>query len=210
MITHMRSRKTLSLWVAIAVAAVTLSACASSPEGDGDLPPTDSPASAAAPTTPSPTATPTMDSADPAAWVIDFDSIGPVGLGQSIPDATAALSAFTAQAEPSCPPLTRVELGAEGPSIWLTEDPLQQLVLIRTDSSETVTVTPRTAEGVGIGSSVDEVTAAYPDAQVSEDMNSTVYSVGDGPRWINFSTLDGVVDTIVVRDSPTVQSEYCG
>ena len=68
------------------------------------------------------------------------------------------------------------------------------------------------ATGIGIGSTQEELTAAYPSITRVEGLYAPYCALPDDRgNWINFTvTEDGLVDTVVVRASPQIDSEYCG
>ena len=172
-----------------------------------------------APTSPVPSESapaPTASSANPddaASWTISYEGIGPVAWGQSSDEARASLGDFTEVPVEQCPELLVFE-SETLPNVWLVLDgdgvTIDQVV-VTADSADAVSESPKTAEGIGVGSTVDEVVAAYPDAEVEEvPVADTRYSVTDGSGWINIVVRDAVVHEIVVRDEAAVSYEVCG
>ena len=172
-----------------------------------------------APTSPVPSESapaPTASSANPddtASWTISYEGIGPVAWGQSSDEARASLGDFTEKLVEQCPDLLVFE-SETLPNVWLVLDgdgvTIDQVV-VTADSADAVSESPETAEGIGVGSTVDEVMAAYPDAEVAEEpVADTRYSITDGSGWINVVVRGGVVHEIVVRDEAAVSYEVCG
>ena len=85
------------------------------------------------------------------------------------------------------------------------------IVILSTESGDTST-TPRTAAGIGLGSSTSEVAAAYPDIAVTDDGNRTAhFVVPDGPRYVIvlLGGDGGTVNSIWVSDHPTLPMDLC-
>jgi hypothetical protein len=68
---------------------------------------------------------------------------------------------------------------------------------------------PRTAEGIHAGSTVEELLAAYPQAQSHESGNGPTYFIGDGRTWMNFYPNNGVITIIWVGTRLTPPKEFC-
>ncbi|MGV8882441.1 MAG: hypothetical protein ACOH19_09815 [Rhodoglobus sp.] len=189
----------------LVIGAFLLSGCASNPDSGEPAPsePTDIPT----PTSVAP------EEDDPAAWVVGYEGVGPVHWGESVDEARGLLTDFTETPIEECPALAVFE-SQTLPNVWLVlgDDGLTaDQVVITADSADAISESPLTAEGIGVGSSVDDVIAAYPDAEVGEvAVADTRYSVTDGTGWINIVVRDGVVHEIVVRDEAAVSYEVCG
>lgn len=169
-----------------------------------------------APSDPAPD--PTVTSAppvndDPTSWIVGYEGVGPVLWGSSADDARASLLDFAEKPVEQCPALVVFE-SETLPNVWLVlgdDGTTVDQVVVTADSAGDIVSSPETAEGIGVGSSVDEVVAAYPDAEVAEvPVADTRYSVTDETGWINIVVRDGVVHEIVVRDEPAVSYEVCG
>lgn len=209
--------------VPVVVAILALSGCTGSAapaqtEGSSSAAPTPAASSPSATPVAEPAAEPVVavDPAQPSTWTIDFGSIGPVAIGQTRDEALASLAAFPQGPLEDCPaPISTIDL-LDGVAIWLTDDTLTQVVLmgdalIGGAAPDSVSDGPLTAEGIGVGSTTEELLAAYPDAQTGQSNSSTLYSLGNASgEWINFQTMNGVVDAVVVNNRPSVNGEYCG
>ncbi len=162
------------------------------------------------------TSTPTPDLTDPGNWVVGFGSVGPLKVGSTLADAGSALDPFTKQQQTVCPWLIILTspTAFPGVSVWVPvgDDTIIDQLVVGDGSAGEVPHSPRTAAGIGLGSSVDQIMAAYPDAVVSPGRNeSTVYSVTDGSGfYINMSVRSGAVNSLVTRDTTAIDGEYCG
>ncbi|TFB97496.1 hypothetical protein E3O42_16295 [Cryobacterium adonitolivorans] len=161
---------------------------------------------------PTPTA-PNLD--DPASWVIGFTSIGPLTVGSELSEAAQVMTSFTSTVYDGCPSV--VAYGRTGFPTVLVPDRLgtgivEQVVLQGGADAAGLSVnSPHTEAGIGIGSTLDELMAAYPAITYQDDALTPHYALpDDGANWINFSMSEGVVRDIVVRASPVVAKEYCG
>lgn len=206
---------------ALAVGVLLVAGCAGEPAGEQAA--SEKPAAGAASTapteTPEPSATPApaeVNPDDPSSWIIDYTAIGPLTLQGQLADQATSTTAFTTTVQDGCPWVTALDK-ADFPSIWLPDPSdtgvVEQIVLQAWGSVPTVAAnSPQTSAGIGIGATLDQVTVAYPDIEQNDGTYAPFYSLPDGSgHWINFGlSADGLVDTIVVRDSAQIDSEYCG
>ena len=164
-----------------------------SPSMSVSSPPTPTPTGTLS--SPTPVAPPAQDPTDPTTWVVSQSGMGPLTIGMPFTAAIAAVPEAQAACEnayfisPDTLFFARWGAGAD--------DPLDVVTWARAEG-------PRTAEGIGIGSSPDEVRAAYPDAAEVQRQGAYLQS---GAVFFRIET--GVVDEIGVtsRDIPW---EYCG
>lgn len=178
----------------------------------------------AAPSDP-PTATPTptvAESPDASDWIIEFGRVGPIALGGSLDEVAPSMSEFTDATQEACPWVVSYE--APGfPAIWLPDGQstgfVQQIVVQAWADPEAVTADVlRTAEDIGIRSTLAELRAAYPQLiELQGPHNTTIFGITDGEdQWVTFGfgvgdlTEDSTIDTMVVRDTPYQDGEYCG
>jgi hypothetical protein len=170
---------------------------------------------------PTPTGTPVAawDPADPTTWVISAEGVGPLRLGDDIAEAVAAIPAFPEpdDAAANCGNPAITLLGPPGAS---TAD--GGILLAAAETGEIVAVAvsipgPLTAEGVGVGSTLGDVRAAYPTAVESLRYGSTPQlTVQSDSGWITFQSTDGMgqdaapVDLVSVIVGGTPPNEYCG
>lgn len=150
--------------------------------------------------TPAPTLTPTSDQvpSDPSTWVVDYDRVADVEVGQSLATLAAAAGITANNDSENCPPgyvkdpgfeapagavvITLMELEARGQvvpdptftyaSFWSRDIP--------TDVSPE---SPSTAAGIRIGSTEADLLAAYPEivttvSKYDENMGYTTYAAG--------------------------------
>lgn len=198
----------------LAIAAVlALGGCASSTNEPAQSTPEASASSPVA--TPSPTPTQTgPDLADPASWIVTFTGLGPIEVGATVESTVSVMSAFQPATQEACPWV--MAYAADGlPSVWLPDPQstgaVGQIVLQAWGGPTTVSASPKTAQGVGVGSTLEALRAAYPDLTEQQGKYAVFYAVTDGAgHWINFAVTDDLVDAIVVRDEARIDSEYCG
>ncbi|GAB2459742.1 hypothetical protein HD599_001309 [Conyzicola lurida] len=178
-----------------------------------------SPAPTASPTViPSASSTPQADPADPATWVISIEGVGPVEFGAPVAEETADLVAAYADVS-DLEACSTLMFEAEGsPTIWLAPDldgfVSAILVTAETADGDVSAGSPRTEEGIGIGSTRDELFEAYPvvvDA-VQDDVGYDTYSVEEFEgRWVHFDVgPDDTVIDIVVNAADAPPYEFCG
>ncbi|MFF2053660.1 hypothetical protein ACFVU2_18805 [Leifsonia sp. NPDC058194] len=185
--------------------------------------PAETPTPTAPPTaTSTHTPTPTIDAADPSTWTIGFDGVGPAKLGMSLTDAAAALPTFDDATDPLCAPGQRNFGDRAGTSSLVlfgraaSDDDLVTIIVSGGRVGASASTRPHTAEGIGVGSTLEELTAAYDDLAVTgtysniDGTHPRFYGLsGAGATWITFEVLHGVVDRILVGPSQTIPSEYC-
>ena len=69
---------------------------------------------------------------------------------------------------------------------------------------------PRTAEGIGVGSTVEEVLAAYPDAVESADStDSTIVHLNVGDMFFTYREAP-VITSVTVTTADAPPYELCG
>ncbi|MET0956500.1 MAG: hypothetical protein ABWY68_11165 [Cryobacterium sp.] len=200
-----------------------LSGCAGQSADAPAATPTVSPSSTATAATPTPSATstptptPTADAVSldaPESWLIGFTGIGPLHVGDQISSASQAMTAFTGTTYDGCPSVVSYDR-PDSPTILIPDrlgtGVVEQVVLQGgADPVALAAASPHTVEGIGIGSTLDAVTSAYPAITYQDDKYTPHYAVTDGSgNWINISVTDDIVTGIVVRASTVVAKEYC-
>ena len=185
-----------------------------------------SPTPTPAPTAPAPTdpaapqapAGPAMDPSDPSTWIIRFDGVGPVSLGVPMNDQRQVLPDFTDINDPSC---TEYYLDLEAPSgfsVLMLGGPQQPRSTVGVTfgngggtGPETRETTPRTAEGIGIDSTLDELLATYPGIEKTGMYQSDdypYYGLTDGQgAWIVFGIIKGKVADIQIATEAVLPPE---
>ncbi|NQX11865.1 hypothetical protein HQQ80_09540 [Microbacteriaceae bacterium VKM Ac-2855] len=194
--------------------------------------PTPSPTSTPVPTptiepTPiivAPAPTPTLDPSDPDTWTIDFDGVGPVSFGGSIAETATVLQAtpyaLSGTSADECPARFFVTDGSVYGEMVLAPDPTAAnadvIGTIGLNLNQGSAVTgPRTRAGIGMGSSLAEMLAAYPDIERTGSYGDGVdyFAVSNGAGvYITFAvyTDSSTVHSITVNHQDTPVSEYCG
>ncbi|MDZ4045205.1 MAG: hypothetical protein U1E32_05430 [Rhodoglobus sp.] len=209
-------RKTI---VAVGAAvAIVLSGCGGPPPAEPT--PTATPSASSTPSpTPTPTPTPTIDMSDPANWVIAADAVGPIYIGQPIADALAAASGYVqGESVPDCRVAFLDRDGVASIAIAYWPDDLVTQIIVRVLGESPVSApdlyaaSPKTAEGIGIGSTLADFLASYPDAAVLRDdgPSFSVYSIA-GPTgdFIVVSAVDGVIESLSSSVTGTFAYELC-
>ena len=183
--------------------------------------PTPTPTPTVTPTpTPAPTAAPPVqDPSDPSTWVIRFDGIGPVTLGSTLDSVHTAIPSWTdvtydvcveGQRDLTAPDgLGLVASSANGGAGGVGEVAVWYNFTV---SGVKDLATPRTAEGIGVGSTFDQLMTAYPGITKTGEYNesATYYGLSDGSgAWIAFGVIDGRVEQIQVGPHSTLPSELC-
>jgi hypothetical protein len=150
--------------------------------------------------TPTSTPTPTTDPSDPNTWIVTDDGIGPLVLGMPFADAIAAVPG----ALEACTYDAYSAYRSPDQFLWFTGDAgndgtaLDLVYWKGTDG-------PRTESGIGVGSTLAEVRAAYPDAHTVEYMDEFLRTGN-----FTFTMIDGAVAGINVSTKPYVPVEFCG
>ena len=180
--------------------------------------------------TPTPTR-PTYSAADWSTWTISPDAVGPATLGSPTGADDAALRTGFAPAPPllddkgnviypyGCPnPDSRIWDGPGGARVVEVVDggAVGTVIIGQGEGAPPQLVGPTTVEGIGLGSTLDDVKAAYPDlVQTRKDpaggIRDTFWAVQSGDRWFVFQIPDGGdrVATVYVGNSSEPQDDYC-
>ncbi|MEO7016048.1 MAG: hypothetical protein ABI067_05840 [Leifsonia sp.] len=137
--------------------------------------------------TPTNTQTPVIDRSAPQSWIIGDGTVGPLALGQPRKDAADVMTDFTK--EPYQCDVDLYHSTSSRMEIVLTPDSAGTTVdaILINSSGDPAALSPRRAEGIGLGSTVDEILAAYPDIQRPRAERYPTYSLAepDG-TWIDF------------------------
>ncbi|WP_157780398.1 hypothetical protein [Leifsonia xyli] len=211
----------LAVVVAIGAAAV-LTGCAGGVAGAAAT----SPAVSASPTTTStptamPSATPAADPADPSTWLVTFEGIGPLVAGSELAAVPSELSAFTELAAPEeqcsayvyrlADTLRASTSGGRTDHEHAVDVTVSWMGSSDAPGPSDVAASPRTERGIGVGSTIAELKAAYPDLAVTHGGDVPTYGITDGTRWILFRDLwaGGTVSAVQVGTSDLIPNEIC-
>lgn len=188
--------------------------------GGGTPPATEAPtrsSSATATPTPVPTPTPTAsataeDPADPGTWIITPTRLGPVEIGTPLADLQSLVPFPLSEQggsgicrgsvdDPTYPPLIFAHDGttviAAFVHVYFPSDPYPQL-------------SPHTAEGIRVGSTVAEVEAAYPTvAALVGPYETPYYPIEESGLYVNIVINDGVVRGMRTSSVPIIGGEFC-
>lgn len=181
--------------------------------------PTPAPATPApTPTTPPTPAAPTIDLNDPSTWVIGFDGVGPVKLGSSFEEQQQTLPAFTDFTDTVC---VGFNVDLQAPTgfairfIGSPDRPNTTAAITFGDGGSPViddrAATPKTAEGIGIDSTKEELLSTYPGIEKTgmyqSDENS-YYGLSDGNGgWIVFAIINDTVGVIQIANESLIPYE---
>lgn len=198
-------------------------------ETPSGAPVVDEPTLAPAPTQTPASTRPPYSVTDPSTWTISGDEVGPLALGG---DATAETddlaAAYTADRQCLNPNVVFwTPRDADQPELTTvrSDDGRLQSVQIGTGAPGEGTDGPKTASGIGTGSSLEQIRAAYPDVRYTEPGNDVDAVPSDSPyggwttringAFVSFRfppQADGAVaDSVWIsttdQDPPT---EFCG
>ena len=176
--------------------------------------------------TPTPTATPpdtgtspVRSPDDPADWTIGFDGMGPLTLGSPMSDVPDRLPGWSDQTGDQCRPRNLRFLDPQGLHVSLFAQDAQKLTVSEVLVGYTFSVdgerdiaTPHTAEGIGIGSTKDELLSAYPGIATTRDYGTYAqYGVqNDQGTWMVFMVIEDRVEWIQVGPFSNIPLDSCG
>ncbi len=178
-------------WIVAAVLSLTLAACSDSSEPE-PTPGTSAPTATAS--TASPTTAPTASPIPLTDLVVEPGAIGPAEAGMGRDEALAT-GLFDADVEGGAEECERTE-----PLAWKADYAASLDVLTRDDGTIVSLGVrgeePRTAEGLGVGSTLRQVSRTYETAEMTEaGYGQTGVFVTDGERWLGF-LFDADVESI--------------
>ncbi|HOA86160.1 MAG TPA: hypothetical protein PKH61_02000 [Microbacteriaceae bacterium] len=209
---------------ALAAGAIALAGCAPSAEA-----PTEPSAGASqaspAPASPMPTlgpseaAPPAEPGSDPATWIVDLDGVGPIRVGGSIAEASDALvaAAYATQPPGSCESTAVNFASARAAPIVLYSDEGTDRMGVVTVGGGVLSVeqragSPRTIDGIGIGSTLADVQSAFPGGSM-EEINGRFVVSGNASsgstQYLTFLFFEGAVEQFTVQERPTRYWDFC-
>ena len=214
---HQITSKTIAVGLAL-VAVLGIAGCSSAgadASGPTTAPPP--PSSTAAPIeTTSPTPEPVaIDPADVTTWVITTDGMGPITRGASYTDVIAGLPEF--EASEWCPWVDGLTAEGSGSFTLIHAEGDQAITAVwiigRAGESGVVPASPSTEAGIRLGSTMDELAAAYPALETVNQVGpeSFGYAVGDDANgYLDFLVENDQVVLIGAQDVAGVPKEFCG
>lgn len=208
----------LTAVLAAGLLAISVAGCSNAADAPEQTASPDAQSSAPADTqTPTPSAT---EAEGIEGWTIEQAGIGPFDIGMRYAD---ALTENDATVTETCTGVASVESGEGAVDMWLLatdndpEGTVSEIsVSVTADgAAEHAGNGPLTEEGIGLGSSVDELTSAYPDVRELDDTGvpnrSMYYLQGDEGGGLIFTTQSGddVIWSISVTTGETPAYEPC-
>ncbi|CAH0186218.1 MULTISPECIES: hypothetical protein [unclassified Microbacterium] len=180
------SRRTAGPVILAALSALLLAGCASATTDPGATSnPTPTSTVGEPSSEPSPIPEPSLDPDDPATWPVTAAGIGPIETGGDFQETLAELpDSWNNDENCSWAAWWNADDNSYSMSfVRGTESDDAPIVLASASAADPVTagVGPRTEEGLGIGSTKDEVLAQYPDASEGDA------PIGDG-TWLSVPT----------------------
>ncbi|WP_417554095.1 hypothetical protein [Microbacterium sp.] len=203
--------------VTIAMTMLALAGCGTA-SADPVAAPSKGTAPSSAPTQNEPAA-PKTDPADPATWTVTAQGIGPIELGGSFADAQATLPSWTGDEQCTwVDSWTSTDHSQTGLFARDHDDSDGDVNMVAFESLEDTVAPadgPRTEKGIGLGSTRDEVMAAYPDAASQKPViaDGELLRVGaQGSPAIYFAIREGasMVSAVTVTAMDEPQYEVCG
>ena len=161
----------------------------------------------------SPEASP-QDPADPATWIVSGGGIGPVAIGADI-DEFSVVGPYSEHAT-GCPNPAVRSLAGEGvaPMTVVAVDGGSSVASVHVTSwgtEGTSVVSPRTTEGIRLGSQLGELQATYPAIELTETYGDTMqYARADGAGWVIFTVQDDAVVQLSASTTSSNPAEQCG
>lgn len=204
----------------LVASALALTGCATDagPSGPSGTATTSPPTASSTPTsTPSPTQA-AADPADVTTWTVSAQGIGPARLGEAFSDVTAALPAWTVV--PGCSwtaALSSVDQQVSAYFARNSDDAEGDVTTVTFEAlADSVTPAdgPRTAEGIGLGSTRDEVMAAYPAAvsqkpTIADGELLRVRTQGSAAMYFEIREGATTVSAVTVTVRPEPPYEVC-
>lgn len=157
---------------------------------------------------------------DPTTWTVSGDAVGPIALGGAVAGAVDDLRGAYERSGSVCPasPDTTswIRSGAPGLTVQARDGRVTGVAVVAAGPDATVEGGPTTAAGTGIGTSLEDLQAAYPGLWYSgttgaERGEGSHWSVRSGSRFVT-STLgaDGRVAAMWVGDTEQPPDGSCG
>ena len=213
---RIRAPRAVTRTVVIVGLALALTGCAPVGEDSAAGPSTTAAAQPAATPASPPTqsATPTVtpvDSTDVSSWVISAGGIGPIVRGADLAATAGALPGFDPGEQ--CPGIVVYSPDGEAQIVMeLTDQGTRIKNLWVSTAGSDAGLSPATAAGIRVGSSMEDLSAAYPDltTDVQRGPDTWVYSDRSDPDGVvDFVVDDDTVFSIGSTDGSGTPKEWC-
>lgn len=194
-----RTGSACAVFAGLVVAALSLTACATpgAAVDEGPVPSSVPDQATGSPPPPTTSPTSTIDPSDMTTWTLSGEGVGPIDLGAAYPEVLGAVPDFE-KAE-WCEGVVRLHReGTATAVLFLSADGA---------SVETITVSgmdvaaPATAEGISLGSSMDDLFAAHPDLSLTNQPAADAWTYAtptDAGGSMSFLTYDDEVQMMGV------------
>lgn len=212
------TRLTTALGIAVLAAALTGCGGGTSPQSTSEPDPPTTPVTPT-PQTPVPETSPpeTANPSDLSTWIVTETSMGPIELDADFDAALELVPEWTT--DENCSWTAFWNDPDAGLTAYFAHDseteggPITTIDVSAPDATDPA-AGPHTDQGVGLGSSMDEVTAAYPDAEEKAATigGATLLRVGDRDTAMYFTFAEGqqTVSSITVTAAEEPPYEVCG
>lgn len=169
---------------------------------------------------PSQSPSPTSPGPESATWMVDLDGVGPIRVTESLAAAAEGLLAagYSIEEPEGCDSTATVFTSEHSPAIMLYSDDGSDRISVIVVGGGAVTAqqqdgSPRTIDGIGIGSTLAQLQSAFPDGEVEVDFGDRFVAAGatasGDVHYLSFLLVDGKVERYTVQLRPTRYWDFC-